>query len=125
MKYMKYLFLIIGFISLQTTYGQERNVIYQKLDTIILHRYLHSMESKRNSSEGDLITQTAVYLMDSPYAAKTLEICGKDERLVVNLRQFDCVTLVENCIALVQTLKSRDPGFDTFCKELQQIEKYP
>jgi hypothetical protein len=121
MKYLKYLLFIFGFVSLQTTFGQEKGVIYQKLDTIIFHRYLHVMESKRNSSVGDLITQTAVYLMDSPYAAKTLEVCGKDERLVVNLRQFDCVTFVENCMALVQTLKSRDPGFDTFCKELQQI----
>ena len=121
MKYLKYLLLTIGFVSFQITYGQEKNIIFQKLDTIIFHRYMHSMESKRYSPVGDLMTQTAVYLMDSPYAAKTLEVCGKDERLVVNLRQFDCVTLVENCLALVQTLKSRDQSFDTFCKELQHI----
>jgi hypothetical protein len=106
---------------MHSAFGEDKGVIYQKLDTIIFHRYIHSLESKKQSSVGDLMVQTAVYLMDSPYAGKTLEVCGKNERLVVNLRQFDCVTLVESCLALVHTLKSKDQSFEAYCTELKTI----
>ncbi len=106
---------------MHSAFAQDKNVIYQKLDTLLFHRYMESMNSKKLSPVGDLMVQTAVYLMDSPYAAKTLEICGKNERLVVNLRQFDCVTLVESCLALVNTLKSRDQTFDNYCNKLRVI----
>ena len=121
MTKIKYLFLFISFIGMHSAFGEDKGVIYQKMDTIIFHRYIHSMESKKQSSVGDLMIQTAVYLMDAPYAAKTLEVCGKNERLVVNLRQFDCVTLVESCLALVHTLKSKEPSFETYCNELRDI----
>lgn len=101
--------------------GQEDEVIFQKADTLIFHKYIHFMESKRNSSVGDLMVQTAVYLMDSPYVGKTLEVCGNNERLVVNLRQFDCATFVESCLALTQTLKSNNPTFETYCTKLRRI----
>lgn len=119
-KYKFLLFLIIS-LSLQSTFAQDRNILYQKLDTIIFHRYIQTLESKKQSSVGDLMIQTAVFLMDSPYVPKTLEACGKNEKLVVNLRQFDCVTLIENCMALVHTLKSKDHSFGSFCSELKQI----
>jgi hypothetical protein len=106
---------------MHSAFGEDKGVMYQKLDTIIFHRYIHSLESKKQSAVGDLMIQTAVYLMDAPYSAKTLEVCGKNERLVVNLRQFDCVTLVESCLALVHTLKSRDQSFEAYCAELRNI----
>ncbi len=106
---------------MHSAFGEDKGVIYQKLDTIIFHRYIHSLESKKQSSVGDLMIQTAVYLMDAPYVAKTLEAGGKSERLVVNLRQFDCVTLVESCLALVHTLKSKDQSFEMYCSELRNI----
>jgi len=40
---------------------------------------------------------------------------------VVNLQAFDCMTFVENCMALSRTVCSKNPDFDTFKKELQTI----
>ncbi|HLP03976.1 MAG TPA: N-acetylmuramoyl-L-alanine amidase-like domain-containing protein [Paludibacter sp.] len=121
MKKYKFLFLLFTILCIQNMFAQERNIIYQKLDTLIFHRYIQSVGPKKQSSIGDLMIQTAVFLMDSPYVPKTLEVTGKNEKLVVNLRQFDCSTLVENCLALVHTLKSKDQSFDTFCSELKTI----
>jgi Protein of unknown function (DUF1460) len=45
----------------------------------------------------------------------------EDEVLVVNLKTFDCVTFVENMIALTQTRRSLMPDFDTFKKYLTEI----
>lgn len=125
-KHFRYLLrwvfiLLSGFIFLQSTSGQNEDVLYQRLDTIIFHRYIHTFNAKKHGSVGDLMVQTGVFLMDAPYVARTLEQCGKTERLVVNLRQFDPVTLVENCMALVHTLKSKDQRFEAFCNELRDI----
>jgi len=51
--------------------------------------------------------------------AATLE--KEPEHLVINLRELDCTTLVENVIALARTLKGATPSFEVFCTELQQI----
>ncbi len=48
---------------------------------------------------GGIVLQAGRYFLDAPYAAHTLEAPGP-ESLVVNLRAFDCFTLVESCCAL-------------------------
>jgi Protein of unknown function (DUF1460) len=45
----------------------------------------------------------------------------EDEVLVVNLKKFDCVTFVENMIALTQTRRSIPPSFDVFKTNLTNI----
>lgn len=45
------------------------------------------------------LADVAKVFLDSPYVAKTLEI-GNDSAPVINLFEFDCLTLVENSIAL-------------------------
>lgn len=44
-----------------------------------------------------------------------------EEVLVVNLRIFDCVTFVENMIALSQTRRSNKPTFDNFKGYLRKV----
>lgn len=119
---IKYLTTIILIICITpSVLGQSNNVVYQKLDTIIFNRCIQYLKPKKQSTTGELVIQTAVFLMDSPYVPKTLEITGKNEKLVVNLRQFDCVTLVESCIAMVHVLKSNNQSFDNYCNELKRI----
>lgn len=121
MNSFKTIILTLLFVIPSSTFGQQTDVIYKQLDVIIFNNYIKSLNQKKQSSVGDLIIQTAVFLMDSPYATKTLEECGNTEKLVINLRKFDCVTLVENCMALVHTLKNKDQTFDYFCSELKTI----
>ena len=47
--------------------------------------------------------------MGAPYVAHTLEVDGP-ERLVVNFRGFDCVTLVENVLATVRFVRGGGAG---------------
>lgn len=56
----------------------------------------------------------------TPYVAHTLEV-NKTERLVVNLRQLDCTTLVENVVALCLCVKQKRLTFNDFCAILRQI----
>ena len=48
---------------------------------------------------GDRIARIGETFLDTPYLPRTLDPPGP-ERLVVNLRAFDCVTFVENMLAL-------------------------
>ncbi|MDR1747260.1 MAG: DUF1460 domain-containing protein [Tannerella sp.] len=62
----------------------------------------------------------AKFFLGKPYVGRTLEI-GDKESLVVNLRELDCMTLVETCLALSRALNSNEPNFDEFTKELTKI----
>jgi N-acetylmuramoyl-L-alanine amidase-like len=48
---------------------------------------------------GNLITEIARFFLCAPYKSYTLEAPGK-EKLIVNLKQFDCFTFVESVLAL-------------------------
>ena len=52
--------------------------------------------------------------------AKTLEV-NETEQLVVNLRQLDCTTYVENVLALYMCIKEHKTTFDEYCHYLQKI----
>lgn len=54
---------------------------------------------------GQAIIVVARGFVGSPYAAGTLDPPGR-ERLVVNLRVFDCVTLVEHVLAITRFVRS-------------------
>jgi len=56
---------------------------------------------------GDAVAGVGLLFVGTPYRPQTLEVPGS-ERLVVNLRALDCVTLVETALAVVHTL--REPG---------------
>jgi hypothetical protein len=68
---------------------------------------------------GQRITAFGRSFVGAPYVAHTLEMPG-DERLVVNLKELDCVTLVENAMALAFTA-SATGGFGEFLHHLQRL----
>lgn len=55
-----------------------------------------------------------------PYVGGTLERNSK-ELLVVNLREVDCTTLVNQVLALTLAAREKDAGFGDFCSWLQKL----
>ncbi len=68
----------------------------------------------------NLMVYVARQFLGLPYVAKTLENNDR-ERLVVNLRQLDCTTFVENVLAIVRCVKQGKTSFSDFCRCLQEI----
>ncbi|MDR3217592.1 MAG: DUF1460 domain-containing protein [Dysgonamonadaceae bacterium] len=66
------------------------------------------------------IIRAALFLLNTPYVAHTLEI-NKEEKLVVNLHETDCTVFVETCLALARALQSAQPGVDNFMRELKRM----
>ncbi len=57
---------------------------------------------------GEAIAEMGRLFLGSPYVPRTLEVPGP-ERLVVNLRGLDCVTFVENVLALTRFSRMHGP----------------
>lgn len=115
---IKSLLLLLSF-SLCMKAQTSANLYCTEEDRTIFNRYLIAMEAKRSLPEGELRVETARFFLGVPYVASTLE--KEPEGLVINLREMDCMTLVENVVSLVRTLKDPAPSFDGFCRNLQLL----
>lgn len=116
---MKYLLsLIIVLCRCLPTYTQDE-VKYSQRDSIITTELLKSCMNECKAKDNCLM-YFARKLKSVPYVARTLE-GGERERLVVNLRQLDCTTYVENVIALYLCIKNGETTFRDFCNYLRKI----
>ncbi|MDH6533778.1 hypothetical protein M2101_000419 [Parabacteroides sp. PM5-20] len=117
--YLK-LYIFLPFLLFLSFFcGKAHAVAYQEEDRILFERYLLAMESKKALPTADLLLETARFFLGTPYVASTLE--KEPEELVVNLREMDCITFVENVISLTRTLQEEYPSFERFCFHLQQL----
>jgi cell wall-associated NlpC family hydrolase len=78
-----------------------------------------SQSVPKNAIDSTVI-KAALFFLNVPYVAGTLEI-NKEEKLVVNLRELDCMTFVENCLALARSLQFSYQDMDSFERELRKI----
>jgi hypothetical protein len=102
-------------LGIYFTIPLNAQVRYLPEDTVIFERFLQYAEKGDRS-----ILRTARFFMDTPYVGGTLE-GDSVERLRVNLRELDCVTFVENVVALHLMLQSEQHTFAGFCSILQHI----
>lgn len=105
-----------------TTNSQAGNVqknISAPTDETIFNDVMQSLSSDKNASTATLMAQAGIFFKGTPYVAHTLEVTP--EQLVVNLREMDCTTFVENCLAIAKTIQSGKNTFAQFKSELQKI----
>lgn len=69
---------------------------------------------------GEVMVAIGTSFLGTPYKAYTLEQPG-EEHLIVNLRELDCVTFVENTLALSRCIKSGKTNFEAYTAQLQRI----
>ena len=122
------LFSVLFFPFLIINAQSLKDVTYTPKDMELFSAYVNFYQSKKDKPINELILETGKYFLGKPYIASTLETT-KEERLTVNLREFDCTTFVESCFAL--SLMLMDEGFDAhqssednfliFCQKLQEI----
>lgn len=70
---------------------------------------------------GEIVVRLGLTFVGTTYTPGTLEVKGP-ERLVVNLREFDCVTFVESTLAMARLIREgRFDDYDGFTRELARI----
>lgn len=93
-------------------------VQYTKADSL---KVVGLLESARGlSGRANVTVFFARKLLGLPYVAHALEV-NRRERLVVNLRQLDCTTYVENVVALTMCAGQKAYTFNAFCDNLRAI----
>lgn len=113
------IFGLIIFLSMHYhTSGQDTPV--HQTDIAIIEKIIHDFKDSDKSDPGKLLKDIALTFLETPYVAHTLET-GPEEKMVINLRELDCTTFAENCLALVHTILSDHPTFDTFSALLERI----
>lgn len=69
---------------------------------------------------GEVVIEIGKLFKGAAYQAHTLEE-NEEEQLVVNLEVFDCVTFVDNSLALARCVRKWETTFEAYLKELQTI----
>ena len=77
-------------------------------------------EAKAQVKDGKFPSYFAHKLLGVPYVAGTLDV-SDGESLVVNLREMDCTTFVENVMALSNAVRQADVAFEHFTTQLTKI----
>jgi len=104
----------------QTPQLRSNELIACKDDSLLVSKYLSEFAPESQKSTGELIVGIGKALMGTPYVTQTLET-GKDEKLVVNLRELDCTTFDETCLALATTIKAGKTDFASYARQLEKI----
>ena len=104
-SYLTTLLILVFVLSLSCKSKTTADVAMSSRDRAILTEFLQeATESGLNQKTSGLrIRAIASSFLGSPYIAGSLEAEG-EERLQINLRAFDCLTLVETVLALNETI---------------------
>ncbi|MBR2101976.1 MAG: DUF1460 domain-containing protein [Prevotella sp.] len=114
---MKKIFFGLLLAILATT-AKAQLVSYEKSDSALVLSLLK--EARQQPSGTNMVIWFGRQLQGVPYVAHTLEPFDK-ERLIVNLRELDCTTFVENVVALTMCHKDSLCSFEAFCHILQKL----
>jgi hypothetical protein len=92
--------------------GQDQRIFEE------LTRFLDKRKASGTFPD-QLMLEIGKFFLETAYGVGTLETKGA-ERLVVNLREFDCFTFVENVVAVAGCLKSWQKSFEAFRRVLKK-----
>lgn len=91
-----------------------KQTLYTRTDSARIVKLLR-MDTGRND-----VLFYARQFIGVPYVAATLEVADP-EKLVVNIRQLDCTTLVETVLALAMTKRQHSDSFEEYCRNLATL----
>lgn len=123
MKTMFRLFMLVSIISIGIIFYLNAQTpepaVFEPRDKEIVEGLLKKFEHETNIPTSELVIKIGTELLGTPYLAHTLE--KEPEQLVVNLRELDCTTFAENCLAIALTIKDGKPNFNHYLKSLQNL----
>jgi hypothetical protein len=114
LRFLALLFTVFPFVTASSAVEATTNTSYSATDSIFIESLLLVAPA-----DADVLYFARLF-MGIPYVAHTLEVNDK-EQLVVNTRQLDCTTLVENVVALTRCANRGEKTFGAFCKQLRQL----
>lgn len=112
----------IWLILLTSLFYSCDSCVISEADRLVLQKFWHYAQTNhlKEQETGERISSIARFFLDTPYKSNTLNAAER-EKLVVNLRELDCVTFIDNVLALAFLSEYTSSSEDTFQKNLQKI----
>lgn len=117
MKYNILLSLLLFLLPLNI-FSQQTPPVDENEATF--NRYVEYIARYRIAPLVTILEHTAHFFLGTPYVASTLDQT-MEEQLVVNLQELDCVTYVENVLALSLAASSNNFTYHNFKEHLKSI----
>jgi len=115
--------VLLLFLGCYTLPGQPvadlGHATFLEKDRALVEEILNLNLAEKESPISTLMVKVGLHFLDTPYVAHTLET--DEEKLVINVREVDCTTFAEYCLALSKTIQSSNPSFEQFATQLQRI----
>ena len=90
-------------------------------DSVFVEQLLKKYVSTETEA-GSLIVQIGKEYLGRPYTAGTLEVNAlSEESLVVNTREVDCTTFVDQVLALTLAALNNETNYSSFCRRLREL----
>lgn len=89
-------------------------------DSKLFNEYVAYIAPYEASSMETVLEQTAKFFLETPYVGSTLDQ-KEDETLVINLSEMDCVTYVENVLALSLAVREHNLSQTSFIENVKKI----
>lgn len=87
----------------------------------ILNKYLVQYDASSEMTTGMLVSAIGREFLGRPYVGGTLEVNVPDEALVVNTREVDCTTFVDQVLALTLSVLHGQGDYSAFCRWLTAL----
>lgn len=114
-------FIFISFLFFITAVSSTaQNLSYLEEDLQAFEVKVEEIKTLDQPDMGGTVVAVGKTFAGMPYHSKTLEI-HEDEKLIINLRGFDCTTYVENVLAFSLMLKKEADEFEAFGSILTNI----
>lgn len=117
---MRHLIFLFS-LTLSTLAHAQTDSISQGNQSLLKRFFEYATQNKISQLPvNERIAAIGCYFIETPYAGGTLDI-NEQEQLVVNLREFDCVTFVDNVLALALMDKYDKQDLPQFLINLKKI----
>jgi len=116
---IRILLLFLGAFSINILVAAPRIIVTEK-DKVLLQEKFEKFSKDSNLSTGELVLKIGNDFIGTPYVGNTLDRTVEED-LVINLRELDCTTFAENCLAIARAIKRGKPTFESFTNELEKI----
>lgn len=93
---------------------------FSEIDKDVFRNTMEQFRGLHEPDMGTAVVSVGKAFIGTPYVARTLEINEK-ESLIINLREFDCTTYVENVMALSLLVLKEEEEINAFASVLRNI----
>lgn len=119
--FIKFSGLVAGYITFNFNKNISGSQLIDDYEIVLLKRKLKELESLDYTNDiSVLIKSVGESFIGTPYEAGTLDV-NLTEKLIIKLSGLDCVTFVENSLALSRLVKKQKSTVEDFKEELKFI----